>query len=347
MTTIFIHVGTHKTGSTTLQTFASRYRAELAEMGLIYPMEPALLAKSTEKSHHGWAASVAVDKALATPTEAVDFIEDNVRSAHASGTNLLLSAESMYRLTKRVDERLDAPKTREGYVQHLRKVFEKHNIQVKPILVFRHPADFIESLYKEWVWVAPRTRFRNFKEFRELMLGREYGHLSYYKNAKILQKYFPDTQCYIFEDLLDSGPLEVSFFKLLGIDVSQLPTVGRLRESTDALTTELKQLANTWHFEASQNWKVFDWLQADETASKVKEAIGYGPFDLWASEEERSAFMADVAEQMKALQTDFFPGREALFRTPKPLTGSPVPAFSEEIKTWLCEDADKKGFLPN
>ena len=58
MTRLLLHVGTHKTGTTAIQTFAMRHRAALLERGLLFPtLEPDLPQHSLP--HHVLAHTVA------------------------------------------------------------------------------------------------------------------------------------------------------------------------------------------------------------------------------------------------------------------------------------------------
>ncbi|MBF9031735.1 hypothetical protein HKCCE3408_15145 [Rhodobacterales bacterium HKCCE3408] len=301
-----------------------------------------MLTRANKRSHHGWASALAGEDPAVSPATATTIAAGWVRDALANNIDLFVSAESMYRHTASEE---GGPSTREGYVRRLARTFEPLSVDVVPILVFRHPVDFIESLYKEMVMVTPDPSFSDFAEFRQQILRRRHGHLGYHANASILKSNFPKLKCAIFEDLRSGGSLETRFFDLMGIDVSGLESFGRSREGTTPLATQLKQLANTWGFDPAKNWKVFDWIRSGETIASAEKIIGTGPFHLWRDDAERAAFVSEMSGQIENLRKDFFPEKSELFAAPGPLVGQPVPEFPRSLKDWLRADGIAKGLI--
>lgn len=157
---LFLHVGTHKTGTTSIQNAASANRDELASKGLCYPnscewfdVDPRLQSST---------AHFAFAKAL-TRLDAVDqrqlgSFKDHILERLDHGMNVLISAESLFRhviiegkpgfgTDRSADRRRRWRRGRELFVERLASYLER--IPVEVVLYLRRPDSFMESMYSE------------------------------------------------------------------------------------------------------------------------------------------------------------------------------------------------------
>lgn len=177
---IYLHVGTHKTGTTSLQDSLARHRAHLNALGVLYPrLQPYFAQRTT--GHHAFAHALASYN-----------LRDRMKlwglrrtiDAQMRGKRFgILSAEALYRHTvglkphASVDAWFDAHKR---YLDRVATYLEGYDVQ--PVIYFRRPEDFIVSLYKEGVAIRNEALFTSLKEFIELRLPR----LDYQRHVAVL-----------------------------------------------------------------------------------------------------------------------------------------------------------------
>ena len=156
MTRLILHAGSHKTGTTAIQTFAMSNRAALAERGWIYPG----LAPFADDGKH---AAHPV-RARARPSSAKSCSRHATRGgcraagraqAKAAGVDVFVSAEPLYRHVLPRKGPRDWLSGRRAYLGRLAKVLAP--FEVEPVLVFRRPDDFVRALYQENVFKKDRA----------------------------------------------------------------------------------------------------------------------------------------------------------------------------------------------
>jgi hypothetical protein len=129
---VFLHIGAHKTGTTTLQAELASNRSVLENVGLVYPDLNGL------ESHFEWA------RFLAGEVTSLSELQHNQATTKwlnnlKPDQSLLLSAESFYRLIH----------TQNDYISKDKYAF--NNTNITPVLCLRMQADYAKSLYSEWV----------------------------------------------------------------------------------------------------------------------------------------------------------------------------------------------------
>ena len=145
---LYLHIGTHKTGTTAIQSYSARNRPQLASQGIYYPSLEPLLGRSSD-AHHEFAHVIAERSKKPLTIEQMKAITRAwLLEATKNKLSILLSAEPMYRHT--LDE------NNCGYLGGRRKYFERvstllSSFDVVPVVVIRRPDLFVESLYKEGI----------------------------------------------------------------------------------------------------------------------------------------------------------------------------------------------------
>jgi hypothetical protein len=145
---VFLHMGAHKTGTTSLQAALAQNRSTLLAAGLVYP------AFNNADAHHHWARVLAAEQKHISPAQHKQITSDWLKALKPEQA-LLLSAESFYRYIN----------TQPDYVCKLKEVFS--NTEIIPVLCLRRQADYAKSLYGEWVmnWQYPHDIYTFTKAF--------------------------------------------------------------------------------------------------------------------------------------------------------------------------------------
>lgn len=214
---IYLHVGAHKTGTTTLQAELALNRAELKANGLIYP------DFNGADSHFQWARFLAGEMPKLNAEKHAQVTADWLNSLQPDQA-LLLSAESFYRHIT----------TQPDYLEKLKLVFQ--GVQITPVLCLRSQADFARSLYGEWVlnWQYPHDIYRFIKEFYHW-----FDFESVVKQLSLLGR--PHLISY---HQIAGNDLSSNFLKQLGYNATLTGTGNRLRTSLSDAEIYLKQLLN-------------------------------------------------------------------------------------------------------
>lgn len=133
---LIIHVGTPKTGTTSLQTYLDKKQRKLRGKGILYPHNLEKVQNPTAPRHHWF------EKNLVT-THHTHFLENikNLISQIKDDTHtIILSSEGIY------NSWWDFPEASKELLSVLAELFDTH------IWVwFREPVGFIESFYKQCV----------------------------------------------------------------------------------------------------------------------------------------------------------------------------------------------------
>jgi hypothetical protein len=143
----YLHVGTHKTGTTSIQRFCAQNDAALAAAGLLYPRTARLQPESP--GHHNVAFELSGDARFAPSRPKLADVVTEIAAQRP--LQACLSSEAFEYLHV-MPERL----------AQLRAAFEAIGYDTAVILYLRSQADYIESLYAELVKHGLRARFAPF-----------------------------------------------------------------------------------------------------------------------------------------------------------------------------------------
>ena len=157
MPRLFLHIGTHKTGTTSMQRFLTDNRAVLRRQGLVYP-DPALGGFGKRFAHHQVAHAIAGQGGAGTPDDARRFF-DRVRRDLRRREAAIVSAEALYRHVlpdAGSDRRFDAGGGAAGdplpYIRRVRDCLGDFDVTV--LVMLRRQDTFLESLYAEQVMTS-------------------------------------------------------------------------------------------------------------------------------------------------------------------------------------------------
>lgn len=202
-----LHVGSHKTGTTSIQAALTENRQQLLQEGILYPDISPIFPFSKE-AHHGLAHEMARDDANSAKNvkECIALIKKQAEKHNAS---IVLSSEAFYRheLVGKSIGSNDELSDREAYVARMAALFQDFDVGI--LLYLRHPISFAESLY------ATKLTNSIYADDFETMLSRKPFRLNYDYQIGLFEKYFPQVKIIDFETEVSKGLLS-GFFQNIG-----------------------------------------------------------------------------------------------------------------------------------
>jgi hypothetical protein len=300
MSRLILHIGTHKTATTTLQRHLARNRKTLAERGIWYP-DYDLIGIGRHYAHLGIVNAFSGKHEKYSVEDARHFFREvsaRVRDHEAT----IISGEPFYRhIVYDKPGRLQDPDVywplREAYIAQVREAFGE--VPVEIAVVFRRQVDYAPSLYQEQIKVTRYTQ--DFATFR-----REFWyHFDYLGQARAWARVFQTLHPMRFEDLIAGGDPVAPFGKLLALDLSGPETVAQQNVSMHPDAVVLKRMLHAIKIDK-------DVLRADI------EAMLEGPLrqkiqkfrnrSLYANAEDMKAFHQSFRRDNDYLGREFFPG---------------------------------------
>jgi hypothetical protein len=130
----FVHIGTPRTGTTTLQRVLFSHRAELAGAGILYPNLTPSRAAEPHLSHQHLGEALAGRRAAADRIELLTLLDG--RLAETTCDTVILSYEALCLMPAAVG----APKL-------LCDLFSRHGIAVHPVLTVKPQVEYLNSTY--------------------------------------------------------------------------------------------------------------------------------------------------------------------------------------------------------
>lgn len=279
---ILLHIGTHKTGTTSIQRFADRNRNGLAQIGLHYPSYKAIGTAGhyahldVAKAIMGSKTRLGADglKAFAT------HVLERARDFEAT----LISAEPFWRGVMGARQPTDPDAywpARRAFIARVAEIFPTDRVEI--VAVFRGQADFAESLFQEDVKVNRwRQNLRAFATQRNSVL--RYG-----EQMDAWAEFYPSISALNFETLRSDGALVTRFFAEMGFDVAHLPASKRFNDSIQADFVTALRMLNRSELDSDQ---IADARERLIALQNVPAVAGWAPRCLWHSARVRNEFDA-------------------------------------------------------
>lgn len=309
-----IHVGTHKTGTTAIQRFASAHRSELRELGIWYPSYTEI-GLFDHYAHHHLAFAIAQEPGKKLrPDDATRFIE-YIDENRKPDEIILISAEPMYRLTMDLDQKTHRWKSssaeywdaRDKFIGHLREAFPFDDVEI--LICLRRQESFARSVFQERVKVTKSSDpFATF-------LHKERALFDYLGQIEAYAKHFPKIDIVTFDSLVDTGDLHTAFFNHLGVDVSFTNHKPVTNVSLPIELVEFKRLLNATEMSRDEIDKIGKALSGLAGNKSLKLAR-----DLdWLPHEQIAAFQGSFERDNERLRAQYAPSLPApLFSPPEP-----------------------------
>jgi hypothetical protein len=313
MSRIILHVGTHKTATTTLQRHLARNREALAARGIWYP-DYGLIGHGAHYAHLGIVNALAGQHEKFSVADAQAFFRA-VLARVPDQEATILSAEPFYRHVayERPGVVPDEPEAywplRRAYVENVRALLAPHPAEI--VVVFRRQADYAHSLYQEQV---KTTRYReDFRAFRRQF----WYHFDYLGQARAWAEAFGGLTALRFEDLVaGDGPVR-NLGARLGLDLSGPEAVVQQNVSLHPDAVVLKRLLHATK------------IDKDVLRAQIEAVVG-GPLSRRVRKFKNRSLYADAAD-LAAFQAGFAADNAELARAFFPELPAGAPLFSPDF----------------
>jgi hypothetical protein len=286
---LILHIGTHKTATTSIQKFLRHHEKALARRGVFYP-DYNLIGEKRHYAHFGVVNALFGDHERLTADDARHFFRAVVERVPDHDITVL-SAESLYRhgWPKRTRDRSLYWATRRDYIASLRDLLGEARV----VVVFRRQADYAQSLFQELVKVTSYSR--SFERF----LGEYWPHFRFLQQAEAWDAVFPGLRAMTFHKLTQAGDPVSEFCRLLGLPIEGLEPAERHNERMPHDLVALKRLANGAGADKKDVQAMIQDL-ANRVPAEVMEAAE--PRSFFANEAAREAFQEQHAADNDGLR---------------------------------------------
>jgi len=213
--TIFLHIGTHKTGTTAIQRHLGRNADFYASQGLWYPRESELLEGGRDApTHLNIARSLdCTNRQKAYAKDQLRKIAQAIASKSRNYDHTIISAEAFWRIGfGRTDEDKNQHErwTRKAQnIAEIRSLF-KSTSDIEAICVIRERISFIQKNYSELILA---TRYH--KSIHKYI--RSYSHLADYRQQLDLWRLHFPIRVLSYENLCTNQDITERFLLALGI----------------------------------------------------------------------------------------------------------------------------------
>lgn len=306
--TLYLHIGTHKTATTTLQHFFSRNRGVLRKAGLFYPQQD-IVGAPKHYAHHRVAHAIAgrddkmdFDGAATFLAKAMELAGDDDR--------VLISAEPFFRhmIHRKGARKATQEQSLMRYAKRVRAACGTADVRI--VVMLRRQDLFIESMYGEHVLSTGYVRgIGPFMEERHWMLD-------YRRRLAVWAEIFGADNIMVrtFERESMDGPIERYFLNWLGIEwQSGFDTAGDHNMALNRTFVEFKRQMNFTDQPNSHNTKLREWLTLAADLPFAADLPARGKYYL--NPKERYALMDTHAEGNREIARQYF-DRDELFERP-------------------------------
>lgn len=229
MKTLYIHIGTPKTGTTSIQNFCGLNREKLKEQGVLYPiMNYHYERKSVNRNGYFLTGTIKENGTRNKEKEKQVFDSElqYIVDCFKENDTILLSDESIWWATST---------RRKGLWKDLKKHSEQHNYQIKVIVYLRRQDQFMMSRYNQRLKTDFVASTQNFDEYFADMNGRFKCVMDYRDRIDNIAKSISKENVIVkrFDrNYFYNGDLNQDFLNILGVKV-------------DDSFQQLKETANT------------------------------------------------------------------------------------------------------
>ncbi len=208
---LVLHVGSHKTGTTSIQAALRENRDALKQQGVCYPFGIAPFEKSPVP-HHQFAHALVNEQPLdhLHVTAFMAAVQNDARDCHT----VIISSEPIYRHVDglKVEGGLADKEgywpARRAYLQRLARLLTPYDVRV--LVYFREPAAFATSLYRHRLRSGPIAGGRN------SFMRCHSKHFVYAAQLAALREVFSRVDVRQYEAAAGTGLVD-TFFSEIGV----------------------------------------------------------------------------------------------------------------------------------
>jgi hypothetical protein len=310
MKTIYLHIGTHKTGTTSIQHFLASNRVLLQDVGVSYPN-----VRIVEKAHHVLAGQLIHDAGLTifnktgeiADIDTIDMDSWHELKQHIERTDyqhIVISSEEFEWLT----------------VPSIIPELIGEEFHFKIIVFVRRQDQYLESIYQQFIKDSATRLSLPIEDWCRNVLNNKRYH-DYSILVDRWGEVFGDDSLHVinFDDAVRDG-IERTFLSVIGIDreaaenfkVPEKTWLQRQKEGLDVGCVEFLRWSNMLDMTAEKHDSILNALM--EVSDRFKEKGEFEQHFLTA--ETRMLIMESVRDSNEKLRKKYFPDRVQMFEEP-------------------------------
>lgn len=243
MKTLYLHIGTSKTGTTTIQTYCGINREQLKSKGVLFPIMPYHYDRITKNRNGHFLYATIYENGVRNKEKEKQVLKqelDYIVDCFKDYDNVLLSEESIWWATAT---------RRKGLWKYLQEHSQQNNYQVKIIVYLRRQDQFMMSRYNQIIKTDTGGGTQRFYEYFKDMNGKYKCVMNYRQRLDYMAKFFPKENIVVkrFDrSYFYNGDLNADFLHILGVEIddtfAELPKDENLGISVQS--GELKRVLN-------------------------------------------------------------------------------------------------------
>lgn len=336
MKTLYLHIGTSKTGTTTIQTYCGINREQLKSKGVLFPIMPYHYDRITENRNGHFLYAMIYENGVRNKEkekqvlkQELDYIVDCLKDYD----NILLSEESIWWATAT---------RRKGLWKYLQEHSQQNNYQVKIIVYLRRQDQFMMSRYNQIIKTDTGGGTQRFYEYFKDMNGKYKCVMNYRQRLDYMAKFFPKENIVVkrFDrSYFYNGDLNADFLHILGVEIddtfAELPKDENLAISVQS--GELKRVLNrlgTMTF--AENQKLLQMLNECEVLLPKREVS-------IMTTEHIEKFMKKFIDDNESIAVDYIGDGKPMFNydyKQKPVWSYEDKNYHEEVILFFAKAID-------
>lgn len=336
MKTLYIHIGTSKTGTTTIQTYCGVNREQLKSKGVLFPIMPYHYDRITENRNGHFLYATIYENGVRNKEKEKQVLKqelDYIVDCFKDYDNVLLSEESIWWATAT---------RRKGLWKYLQEHSQQNNYQVKIIVYLRRQDQFMMSRYNQILKTDTGGGTQRFYEYFKDMNGKYKCVMNYRQRLDYMAKFFPKENIVVkrFDrSYFYNGDLNADFLHILGVEIddtfAELPKDENLGISVQS--GELKRVLNrlgTMTF--AENQKLLQMLnECEELLPKREVSI--------MTTEHIEKFMKKFIDDNESIAVDYIGDGKPMFDynyKKKPVWSYEDKNYHEEVILFFAKAID-------
>lgn len=336
MKTLYIHIGTSKTGTTTIQTYCGINREQLKSKGVLFPIMPYHYDRITENRNGHFLYATIYENGVRNKEKEKQVLKqelDYIVDCFKDYDNILLSEESIWWATAT---------RRKGLWKYLQEHSQQNNYQVKIIVYLRRQDQFMMSRYNQILKTDTGGGTQRFYEYFKDMNGKYKCVMNYRQRLDYMAKFFPKENIVVkrFDrSYFYNGDLNADFLHILGVEIddtfAELPKDENLGISVQS--GELKRVLNrlgTMTF--AENQKLLQMLnECEELLPKREVSI--------MTTEHIEKFMKKFIDDNESIAVDYIGDGKPMFDynyKKKPVWSYEDKNYHEEVILFFAKAID-------
>lgn len=336
MKTLYIHIGTSKTGTTTIQTYCGINREQLKSKGVLFPIMPYHYDRITENRNGHFLYATIYENGVRNKEKEKQVLKqelDYIVDCFKDYDNVLLSEESIWWATAT---------RRKGLWKYLQEHSQQNNYQVKIIVYLRRQDQFMMSRYNQILKTDTGGGTQRFYEYFKDMNGKYKCVMNYRQRLDYMAKFFPKENIVVkrFDrSYFYNGDLNADFLHILGVEIddtfAELPKDENLGISVQS--GELKRVLNrlgTMTF--AENQKLLQMLnECEELLPKREVSI--------MTTEHIEKFMKKFIDDNESIAVDYIGDGKPMFDynyKKKPVWSYEDKNYHEEVILFFAKAID-------